>query len=236
MPREGRSCLASRRWRAVTVDAVEWSSLHLEGPDTWTYLNGQLTQDMTSVTASAWSALLEPDGRVITALVVRPTGSGADVIVPRSLMDEAHQRLRRFMLRIKCDLSFGTDVVEAPMNDDERWRTRFPGPSEFARGLLPHAFGDAFVARTVSFTKGCFTGQEIVGRMDARGASMPWRLVYASGSSAEAIDELLRSAGPAGPSGVTSYRELPSGVECLGIAHRSLQNSDAGAGAAIEFV
>jgi folate-binding protein YgfZ len=33
------------------------------------------------------------------------------------------------------------------------------------------------VARTVSFTKGCYTGQELVARLDARGSKVPRRLV-----------------------------------------------------------
>jgi folate-binding protein YgfZ len=33
------------------------------------------------------------------------------------------------------------------------------------------------VARTVNFTKGCYTGQELVARLDARGSNVPRRLV-----------------------------------------------------------
>ena len=33
------------------------------------------------------------------------------------------------------------------------------------------------VERTVSFTKGCYTGQELVARIDARGSNVPRRLV-----------------------------------------------------------
>ena len=33
------------------------------------------------------------------------------------------------------------------------------------------------VERTVSFTKGCYTGQELVARLDSRGSNVPRRLV-----------------------------------------------------------
>ena len=33
------------------------------------------------------------------------------------------------------------------------------------------------VERTVSFTKGCYTGQELVARLDARGSNVARRLV-----------------------------------------------------------
>jgi len=46
--------------------------------------------------------------------------------------------------------------------------------------------GTGVLARTVSFTKGCYPGQELVERMDSRGASAPVRLVLVErGTSAE---------------------------------------------------
>jgi folate-binding protein YgfZ len=50
--------------------------------------------------------------------------------------------------------SFGTDVE--------------PGAIPAETGLVPHA---------VSFTKGCYPGQELVERMDSRGAGAPHRVV-----------------------------------------------------------
>ncbi|HXR54629.1 MAG TPA: glycine cleavage T C-terminal barrel domain-containing protein [Acidimicrobiales bacterium] len=45
---------------------------------------------------------------------------------------------------------------------------------ELTEGVIPAETG--IVERTVSFTKGCFTGQELVARIDSRGASVPHRL------------------------------------------------------------
>jgi len=45
---------------------------------------------------------------------------------------------------------------------------------EVGTGEIPAETG--LVGRTVSFTKGCFTGQELVARMDARGSAAPHRL------------------------------------------------------------
>lgn len=41
------------------------------------------------------------------------------------------------------------------------------------RTIAPEA---GIVGRTVSFTKGCYTGQELIARLDARGNRVPWRL------------------------------------------------------------
>ncbi|MGH9296669.1 MAG: glycine cleavage T C-terminal barrel domain-containing protein, partial [Acidimicrobiales bacterium] len=40
----------------------------------------------------------------------------------------------------------------------------------------PQEGGEELVRRTVSFTKGCYTGQELVASIDARGSNVPRRL------------------------------------------------------------
>ncbi|HSZ36255.1 MAG TPA: hypothetical protein VK773_04105 [Acidimicrobiales bacterium] len=47
--------------------------------------------------------------------------------------------------------------------------------AELTTKTIPHEAG--VVPRTVSFTKGCYTGQELVARIDARGGNVPRRLV-----------------------------------------------------------
>ena len=47
--------------------------------------------------------------------------------------------------------------------------------AELTPKTIPHEAG--VVARTVSFTKGCYTGQELVARIDSRGGNVPRRLV-----------------------------------------------------------
>jgi folate-binding protein YgfZ len=48
------------------------------------------------------------------------------------------------------------------------------GGREVIEGSIAAELG--LVDRTVSFTKGCFTGQELVARLDARGSNVPWRM------------------------------------------------------------
>jgi folate-binding protein YgfZ len=47
--------------------------------------------------------------------------------------------------------------------------------AELTAKTIPHEAG--VVPRTVSFTKGCYTGQELVARIDSRGGNVPRRLV-----------------------------------------------------------
>ena len=155
---------------------LSWSSIVAEGPDAETFLQGQLSQDVASVEPrGVWSLLLAPDGIVLTSIYVTPTPDGYALVVPRALGEVALTRLRRFLLRTECTLSL-VDVAHGPYDTtEEQIAAGRPGAAEFALGLTPQCYGASFVTATVSFTKGCFTGQELVGRLDARGSSVPWR-------------------------------------------------------------
>jgi folate-binding Fe-S cluster repair protein YgfZ len=43
--------------------------------------------------------------------------------------------------------------------------------------MIPAEGGQALVDAAVSFTKGCYTGQELVARVDSRGGNVPRRLL-----------------------------------------------------------
>jgi folate-binding Fe-S cluster repair protein YgfZ len=208
---------------------LEWSVLEARGADAATFLQGQLSQDLRSLDdEGAWTLILAPDSVVVTTGFITAAADGFDVFLPRELAEAAHARLRRFLLRVACTLTLRESDRGPFMTLDEQIDANWPGPGEFAAALTPHTFGRNFVAATISFDKGCFTGQELVGRLDARGSSVPWRLVRVSGPSAAAIDEVLTSKGPAGPQGLTSSRMREGRVEGLGIAHRTLLSSPSG--------
>jgi folate-binding protein YgfZ len=204
-----------------------WSVIEARGDEARSFLQGQLSQDLTDLSESGrWSLVLAPDSVVVTAAFVSAGGDGVDLVVPRALAESTLARLRRFLLRTKCTLSV-RDVDAGPFATvDEQIEANWPGANEFARSLTPHSFGRHFVDATVSFQKGCFTGQELVGRLDARGSSVPWRLVRVSGPSVGALDAALRSKGPEGPQGLTSWRLRDGTVEGLGIAHRTLLGAE----------
>lgn len=51
-----------------------------------------------------------------------------------------------------------------------------PGLAELTDGRIPAEAGDWLVRASASFTKGCYTGQELVARIDSRGGNVPRRL------------------------------------------------------------
>jgi tRNA-modifying protein YgfZ len=209
--------------QTVSVAPLEWSLIRARGEQSSSFLQSQLTQDLEGLgETERWSLLLRPDSVVVTALLVRAVDGGVDLVVPRDLAEDATARLRRFLLRVDCTL----EVVEAPegpfATTAELVAAGWPGVNETSRELSPHSFGSAVFAATISFTKGCYTGQELVGRLDARGAKVPWRLVRANGATFGEVDAVLRSKGPTGPQGVTTAVPDHEGVRALGVAHRTL--------------
>lgn len=75
--------------------------------------------------------------------------------------------------------------------------------AELAEDQIPAEAGKKFIDKHVSFTKGCFVGQELVARIDSRGSNTPMKLVYLkidesgngveqSGSEAEQNSELFQ--------------------------------------------
>src|SRR5919109_2413667 len=81
--------------------------LRVAGPDALSFLQGQLSQDVVAVEigASAWSFLLQPQGKVDA--LVRLTRTADDEVVVD--VDGGHgdavvARLNRFKLRVKADI------------------------------------------------------------------------------------------------------------------------------------
>ena len=98
-----------------------------------------------------------------------------------------------------------------PGLDDElaRISAGLPGPRELARGLVVHGLPMALRERSVSYTKGCYPGQELVARMQARGATPPYVLCRLE------LDEL---ANPAREGCVTSVAKDPAAGSYLALA------------------
>jgi len=193
--------------------------LRVSGPDTMTFLQGQLSQDVDAlpVGTAVLSFLLQPQGKVDALL--RVTRVEDDVVVldtDAGWGDTVKARLERFKLRIKVEIEpvawrclavrgpsahrmaagadadwpglEGVDVIgDDPVVPDgvrlcdlesyEAVRIEAGVPvmgREIDEKTIPAETG--VVDRAVSFTKGCFTGQELVARIDSRGGNVPRHL------------------------------------------------------------
>jgi tRNA-modifying protein YgfZ len=156
----------------ATLDIVT-----VRGADARSYLQGQLSQDMAVVDrdGDAWSWLLQPDGKVSALLhVVRQADEHYDLEVDDPLGEVVLARLKRFMLRVKVELSL-TSVDRNDGSERDRIERKWPSMgNELDETTIPNAAG--INDRTVSFTKGCYTGQELVARVDSRGNNTPTSL------------------------------------------------------------
>lgn len=89
----------------------------------------------------------------------------------------------------------GVEVLDAAGLEDARIAAGWPAMgSEFADGVTPAMTG--LVGETISFDKGCYTGQELVARVYHRGAEPVRSLVLVSASGEHEIsrgDELTMS-------------------------------------------
>jgi folate-binding Fe-S cluster repair protein YgfZ len=205
---------------------VRWSRLSARGEDATTFLQGQLSCDVTSLAPRECVAglLLAPTGDVITSLVCQSSLEGIDLVVRQEIAGDALTALRRFLLRTKCEFLLDDDVPGPYASVAEQVRLGEPGPAEFSRHLSAHSFGMGFVAQHVSFTKGCFTGQELVGRLDARGGNVPFRLGRVSGEDIDEMENVVRSAGPSGERGLQGLTTIATAdsYSALAVVHRTL--------------
>jgi folate-binding protein YgfZ len=187
-------------WVDVPRDVIRVS-----GPDAQTYLQGQVSQDLLPMAVGdrRWTFLLQPTGRVDVLARVHRTAEDEFVFDVDAGWGEALlARLNRFKIRVDADVEVlswrvlavsgldGTDSVIGPdpkppeglrqgtLDDLEVARVDAGWPAmgaEIVPGeTIPAETGITDVA--VDFRKGCYPGQELVERMDSRGASAPRRL------------------------------------------------------------
>jgi len=72
------------------------------------------------------------------------------------------------------------DIRRADPEEWERMRINAGVPElgkDLEEGMIPAEGGRLLIEATVSFTKGCYTGQELVARVDSRGGNAPRRLL-----------------------------------------------------------
>lgn len=219
--------------RDVGAAKVHHEVIRAFGPDSATFLQGQLSADVTGLAPgeSRRSLLLDPQGKLVAW--IRVWGRRADDELLIDVGDGAGQavldRLNRFRLRVHTELELlrwecvsvrgpncpapheldvraelraavdwpgvpGVDLlgprVELPEGIPEVGADAFEAVriecgwpamgAEFSAtgdaSVIPAEAGRWLVDSSASFTKGCYTGQELVARVDSRGSNTPRHL------------------------------------------------------------
>lgn len=199
------------------------------GADSLAYLHSQLTQDVRGLAVGerCWSLVLEPNGKVVALARVARTGEERfELDIDAGYGSVLLARLQRFKIRVAVDLELAEAGADGDGGRDEAARVEFGWPAmgrEIVPGeTIPAGLGLNRIA--VSFTKGCYPGQELVERMDSRAAEAPRtlrRLRVPAGSAAgdavldgdEPVGELTSVAGTAAMAWIKRTSDLGDTVQ-----------------------
>ncbi len=207
----------------AAIDADARDHVIVEGADASTYLHSQIAQDIRELAVgdSCWTLVLEPTGKVESlARVTRTSDEVFDFDTDAGFGDALAARLNRFRIRVKAEVTVVPAASDAPSPAHEAARVAAGWPrmgTEIVPGeTIPAITG--VVPLAVSFTKGCYPGQELVERMDSRGADAPQSLRIVEVTDGMHVgDPLVDSAGaPVGT--ITSIS--PSGDVALAYVKR----------------
>jgi len=151
--------------------ALPHDEVVVRGPDTWTFLQSLLSQDVEGMAdGEARPALmLTPQGKLEATLVVQRVGDDAHLTTDTGWGEHLASLLARYRIRTKVEIEVVARGPE-PTAAQETARVAAGVPRlgvDLDDSVIPQ---EAFLDETaVSFTKGCFIGQELVCRIDTRG-------------------------------------------------------------------
>ena len=178
--------------------------IEARGRDAVEFLQNQLTQDMARLgeDSTLFSALCNPKGRVIVTMWLAGLDDGVTLIVPENMSQALLDLLLMYRFRAKVDLSLSAvdpcDLVNHALLDPaEQIRSGVPTVDAGNTGMFtPHMLNlDKLDA--ISFSKGCYPGQEIVARTEHRGRSKRRMMIYASSADGISVGASVEDDGRA---------------------------------------
>ena len=158
----------------MITDPDPLAILCVSGIDAKKFLQGQLTCNLDEITQthSSLGAHCNPQGRVISLFNISLSESSYHLQMPLSMIPIAAKNLQKYAVFFKVNLSTLEDdflktltTAEKALEIEQGIPTIYPETSE---KFLPHDL-NLPALNAVSFTKGCYTGQEIIARMQYRG-------------------------------------------------------------------
>lgn len=148
--------------------------MRVSGPDTWTFLQSLLSQDVDDLGDGERRAtlLLTPQGKVDVLAGITRAGDDAVLDTDPGWGERLAASLGRFKIRTKVEIT----TEPAPAVDDATVAAEEAERIAAGRPRLGADLDDSVIPQeallegeAVSFTKGCFVGQELVCRIDSRG-------------------------------------------------------------------
>jgi folate-binding protein YgfZ len=151
----------------------------IEGADAATYLQSQASQDLRGMAVGdeRWTFFLQPTGKIdVLARVTMVSDETFRLDTDPGYGSVLEARLNRFKIRVKATVTAADSTGSIDVDDDKRIAAAWPrmGAEMTPGETIPAETGLTDVA--VSYTKGCYPGQELVERMDSRGSTAPRHL------------------------------------------------------------
>ena len=172
--------------------------VRVTGADTWRFLQSLLSQDVLGMEqGERRSALmLTPQGKVEVLLGVVREGDDALLDTDSGWGEALKNVLSRYKIRTAVEVSLES-LGDEPSDQSELERIQNGTPRmgfDLDSSVIPQEA--ALEIESVSFTKGCFVGQELVCRIDSRGhVNRHLRLITnSSGVTLVKGDSLLQDA------------------------------------------
>ena len=146
----------------------------VSGPDTWPFLQSLLSQDVDGLADGErqMTLLLTPQGKVDVLAGITRRADDAVLDTEPGWGERLAASLGRFKIRTKVEIAVElappADAVTVAAEEAARIAAGVPRlGADLDDTVIPQ---EAFLERdAVSFTKGCFVGQELVCRIDSRG-------------------------------------------------------------------
>lgn len=149
--------------------------LNISGEQAKKFLQGQLTCNLDEVTENnpCRGAHCNPQGRIISFFLLFLHDNQYYLQMPRELIPIALKALQKYAVFFKVKMADVSDTFNQPdllkhlpsMDISDGIPAIYPETSE---KFLPHELNLPALG-AVSFNKGCYTGQEIIARMQYRG-------------------------------------------------------------------
>jgi folate-binding protein YgfZ len=192
----------------IVIPLEDWALIHVIGPDAETYLQGQLTNDVTVLSGGRihLTGFCTPKGRIRSLFVGIGTGEEYFLALPADRLEESVRALSMFILNSRVTIQPSADpiwmildkvcsvgestadgsTVAAQLTDGIAFRIGGSVPEGETGSLesrdqalvnagipvITQATSEMFTPQMinldrcdgVSFTKGCYVGQEVVAR------------------------------------------------------------------------
>jgi folate-binding protein YgfZ len=146
------------------INPADLGVLAITGKDAAVFLQGQTTCDVYEVVEnkSNIGAFCNPKGKVVAIFLITKITDGFWLILPKSMLQLVQAHLEHYKLRSKIEI---TEIENVPL-------TKFLHAITIRTPWILPETSEQFIPQMlkldemggVSFTKGCYTGQEIVTR------------------------------------------------------------------------